>query len=348
MLGLCVGPGIHPSALLCGCQERLLNRKTVEESLDRLKALKDKYQFRPQLMYNLDESAVQEVKKKLKLITRHDDPTPVVASARKGGEHITLCVTVAASGEHLKSLVIFPLKHMPPLDGDLEEVFCFAGQSSGWMTSVIFNNFLINRIFPQFASRRAELGLPANEPVLLVFDGASTHLDLNVDQIARDHNVHLFLLPAHSSTLMQPLDLRPFARLKSFLSDNFTPQEGEDAPDRRNRLMRALNDGLSVALAAAYVRAGWRESGLEPFDKDRLLASPLVRMNNVAAPAPEAKKRKRGFKMDDGRVVDNGTVFFPAPAPAPVSAAAGAASAPKVKRPALLSVDVNRIRVRFS
>jgi hypothetical protein len=328
--------------LSCVSQERRLNEATVNAAFDEYEALMAKHRFRPQLMYNLDETMVGHVKGKLKLITRRDDPKPVLSVPERDPEHVTVVVTISAAGDHLDPLVIFPLATVPPLDDTLRQAVFLAGQPAGWMTSELFRNLIFNSLVPQFEAKRRLLGLPADEPVLLVFDGASTHVDLDLDTLAQKHHVYVFLLPVHSSTLMQPLDLTVYGILKQFLAAHFTPLEGESITDRRNRLLHCVLNGLSVSATGFYASEGWRKAGLHPISRKQVLDSPIVRPQTEAMPAPPRSKEDRRWLINGGRLIaPDRTVFHP-----PVSAAAGADSAPKEPRWALHSLNANTIRLK--
>lgn len=51
-----------------------------------------------------------------------------------------------------------------------------------------------------------------------VYDGHSTHVTFDVIQAARKENIHLFVLPPHSSHRLQPLDVSVFSPFKRSLS----------------------------------------------------------------------------------------------------------------------------------
>lgn len=53
-----------------------------------------------------------------------------------------------------------------------------------------------------------------NEPTLLIYDGHSTHVQLSVIEVAKEHNITIIKFPAHSSHLLQPLDLSVFKPFK--------------------------------------------------------------------------------------------------------------------------------------
>ena len=53
------------------------------------------------------------------------------------------------------------------------------------------------------------------EPRLLIYDGLNSHISYEVARSAVDHNVHLLVLPPHSSHALQPLDVGVFKSTKT-------------------------------------------------------------------------------------------------------------------------------------
>ena len=55
--------------------------------------------------------------------------------------------------------------------------------------------------------------IPLSRPVVLIHDGHASHVSVELNELARANNIHLLFLPAHTSHILQPLDLGVF---KSF------------------------------------------------------------------------------------------------------------------------------------
>ena len=56
---------------------------------------------------------------------------------------------------------------------------------------------------------------PAEWLLLLLFDGLKAHLTIDLIEAAKESEIFLYCLPAHSSHLLQPLDLSVFGPLKA-------------------------------------------------------------------------------------------------------------------------------------
>ena len=84
---------------------------------------------------------------------------------------------------------------------------------TGWSNSVIFRDYLQNH-FIKYA--------PAHDvnPILLLMDGHITYISVGLLEWAKSMNIVIFILPAHTSHLLQPLDVAcfgPFQRMHNNL-----------------------------------------------------------------------------------------------------------------------------------
>ena len=100
------------------------------------KEILDLFQFKPEFIWNCDETMVNFQPSKQKVVSRQGDPKPIEEIV-KYNEHITLLLFISAAGEYLKPLAILPKKYMPAMDDELAVKFHFAGQKSGWIDGPI-------------------------------------------------------------------------------------------------------------------------------------------------------------------------------------------------------------------
>lgn len=76
---------------------------------------------------------------------------------------------------------------------------------SGWINQDIYLKwfeFFINNI-------------PPARPVLLIQDGHGSHISIQLIEKARANDIHLLCLPAHTTHLLQPLDVGVFKPFKT-------------------------------------------------------------------------------------------------------------------------------------
>ena len=124
--------------------------------------------------------------------------------------------------------------------------------------------------------------IPPAQPVLLIQDGHSSHVSIHLIMMARENNVCLLCLPAHTSHILQPLNVRVFKSFKS----NFNKACGNYMKQNPGGVITA--DVLASLVSQAYptaftpvnVLSGFKKTGIYPFNpssvNDRqLMLSPL-------------------------------------------------------------------------
>lgn len=79
---------------------------------------------------------------------------------------------------------------------------------TGWSNTEVFRQYLTEH-FLNFVPERTN-------KILLLLDGHQSHIALDIADWAESNNIVLFILPAHTSRLLQPLDVAcygPFQRM---------------------------------------------------------------------------------------------------------------------------------------
>jgi hypothetical protein len=114
---------------------------------------------------------------------------------------------------------------------------------------------------PHINKLRQQCNTP-NQKALLIVDSHSTHKHEPTIKLFEEHNIMVFILPAHSSTILQPLDLSVNGQLKKLLKDRFKVVEGEDRPTKRNRLMFTTAECLQIAMSGLYIKDGFARAGI--------------------------------------------------------------------------------------
>eukprot|EP00026_Physarum_polycephalum_P014184 Phypoly_transcript_14671.p1 GENE.Phypoly_transcript_14671~~Phypoly_transcript_14671.p1 ORF type:complete len:180 (+),score=25.55 Phypoly_transcript_14671:313-852(+) len=136
-----------------------------------------------------------------------------------------------------------------------------------------------------------------NQPALLIADSHVTRGHKPTIDLLEQHNIHLKILPAHSSTILQPLDLSCNKEFKRALCLVFPPLPNEDKPTKRNRLLYSSVFALQSAFLGYQIQAGFKRSGLFPYSPEAPLDSNLVRNPLVERSFEPPKKRRRGSPL---------------------------------------------------
>ena len=128
----------------------------------------------------------------------------VVTRSGEGSVTTTMMICVSASGEKMPPFFIFQGKYhiLGLLQGAPRGSFS-AAQQSGWMTQDLFFAWL-QRFIDHVKGKR----------ILLVLDGHKSRVTLKSALLARENGIDMVLLPAHTSHLLQPLDVSVFKPFK--------------------------------------------------------------------------------------------------------------------------------------
>ena len=284
------------------------NKETVDDFFAKLGAIYARLNLlsKPMQIFNVDETGITVVHKPGKVITQvgRKNVWPVT-SGEKGKTH-TVITCVSASGFALPPMMIYPRKRIAEKlkQGATPETY-FECSDSGWI-----NEELYIKWFKFFLAK-----IPPTRPVLLIEDGHSSHISIDVIQLARDNGIHLLCLPAHTTHLLQPLDVGVFKSLKSKFSvackNYLSSHPGQVITT--DVLASLLAQSWHESVTAINIMKGFRKCGIYPLNpgeiSDRQLAPshafrPPIDSKSVSKEDEEQEKlyQKRyeeGYDLDD-------------------------------------------------
>ena len=126
--------------------------------------------------------------------------------------------------------------------------------------------------------------IPPVRPVLLIQDGHSTHISIQLIEMARENNVCLLCLPAHTSHILQPLDVGVFKSFKS----NFNKVCGNYMKQNPGRVITAdllasmVGQAYPTAFTPVNVLSGFKKTGIYPFNPSSVDDRQLVPSNALS------------------------------------------------------------------
>lgn len=115
-----------------------------------------------------------------------------------------------------------------------------------------------------------------NARALLIVDGHSSRSDQTALLLLDCDNIDMFFLPPHSSTILQPLDLRVNGVFKSLLKDHFQVVGDEPKHQTQSQLLQTSMVCLQTSLTPLYIQAGFCHAGIHPYDPEITLKSSLI------------------------------------------------------------------------
>ncbi|XP_031333074.1 uncharacterized protein LOC116176797 isoform X1 [Photinus pyralis] len=188
------------------------NRPNVTKFFELLGELMDRYKFSASHIYNCDETGISTVPNKPgKIISLKGKKQVGILSSAERGTLITVEICYNAAGFYIPPLLIFPrVRRNPLFEKGLPPESLVECHPTGWMQSHIFAPTWFNH-FLKYSKPTKE------EPVLLILDGHSTHTkNLELVQMSKENNVHILVIPPHTSHRMQPLDVSFMFPLSSY------------------------------------------------------------------------------------------------------------------------------------
>jgi hypothetical protein len=188
-------------------------------------------------------------------------------------EWVTVIESICAEVWTIPPYVIFKGKvFIQSWFDDLPDGWKIGLSANGWTTDEIGLNWLQNHFIPHIQGRSK------GKYRLLVLDGHGSHLTAQFDQICKEHNIIPICMPAHSSHLLQPLDVGCFAPLKRAyggLVESLT-RNGINHIDKLD-FLAAYPEARVKAFQDASIQSSFRTTGLVPFNPTSVLANNRLR-----------------------------------------------------------------------
>ncbi|XP_046685094.1 uncharacterized protein LOC124370837 [Homalodisca vitripennis] len=212
---------------------------------------------KPSHVYNLDETSFCSDPSRVKFVSGIGQKAHRTQEGT-GRDNTTVLGCCNAAGVVLPPLIIFQGANLwSSWKGqyDLPGTF-YACSEKGWMTSNIFNDFFVK--FCQEVKER---------PLLLIYDGHMTHLDVHTAMYARQNQVTIIKLPAHTTDVLQPLDTTCFKTLKYAWDLKVTEwYRLNQRKMQKNEFVDLLCQVWHNGLTPDNVRKGFSHVGIFPCD----------------------------------------------------------------------------------
>ena len=242
------------------------NAKVIEDFFAKLAAIYVRLNIltKPMLIFNADETGISKVHKpRMKIIAgRGQKCVWSLTSGERGRTH-TVLICGSAAGLVLPPLVIFPRVRMNEgLKVGAPPGTQFATSPKGWINSEIFLNWL--DFFISF--------IPSTRPVLLIYDGHSSHISIEVIEKARSNDIHLLCLPSHGTHVLQPLDVSVMSSFKLHFSkacrEYLVNNPGKVITE--NNISELLGKAWPQALTPNNLISGFVKTGIYPLNPSKI------------------------------------------------------------------------------
>lgn len=238
------------------------NKAVIDDFFEKLGGIYGRLNFisKPMQIFNSDESGIGIVHKPGKVVAEVGRRSVhSITSAEKGKNH-TIVSCVSASGIILPPLMIYPRKRSLPdkaKEGAVPGTL-FMVSENGWINREIYLEWF--RFFLR--------SIPPARPVLLIQDGHASHISIELIELAQANDIHLMCLPAHTTHILQPLDVGVFKSFKLYFSKAchryITAHPGRVITT--DLLASLVGEAWPQSLTPLNILSGFRKCGIYPFN----------------------------------------------------------------------------------
>lgn len=218
------------------------------------------------------------------------------------GETTTLVGCICANGTWIPPFIIFKgVRWNDNYKNDCLPNSRVHLSEKGWITKELFIDW-----FKYFV----ECTDHAPKPILLLMDSHGSHITPEVIDLARDNDIHILTFPAHTTHILQPLDVGVYKSLKTAWQKeiyDYMVAHPTEKPSKYN-FYSIFNGAFIKAMSSKNIINSFRGCGIIPLNRDAipkdklapsLLTERLEPENNE--PAPENGE----VKTCDGEVEKN-------------------------------------------
>ena len=251
---------------------------------DELRRVIDEHNISPSNIYNMDESgfSIGEIEASRRIIDARIRQQYQAKPGRQ--EWVSSVECICADGTSIPPLIIFKAENLSHqwIPANVAEDWRFSCNSKGW-TSNYHGLEWLQRCFEPHTRDKAN-----GEYRLLICDGHDSHITGKFIGHCIDNDIHLMILPPHSSHLTQPLDVGVFGPLKRVMSSKIAPLITVGVSRlQKVEWLSAFVKAHQAVFRAENIKGGFRGAGIFPLEPNKIL-----NRITLSSPAPPPQSRE--------------------------------------------------------
>jgi len=249
--------------------------------------------------YNKDEAGIMEGRGTNGLVVGTADHKALKKKEPGGRTWTSFVECISATGRFLPPLVIFKgKKDMRPY-----KKWHFTATPKGWIDNKTALKWLRKVFIPLTRPARP------SQKRLLIIDGHGSHVTVDYMWETYSNTIHIIYLPAHTSHVLQPLDLSCFSvlkkayrtRLEELLADAYC----DSSVAGKRAFLQCYGLARSEALTESNIKAGWKATGLWPINMAKPLMSKLLLKNSNQSPTPKLTSRNSDVRTSQKPILED-------------------------------------------
>ncbi|XP_052097897.1 uncharacterized protein LOC127732747 [Mytilus californianus] len=270
----------------------------VEKYFASLEQVVHKYnlQDKPHLIFNIDEKGITLNHKPPNVVSGIECNTSSVTSGRSSTTTILGCGS--ASGFAVPPYFVFEGKRMMnELMNGATPGAVGAVSDSGWSNTNIFRQYLTDHFLKYVPGRN-------NDNILLVLDGHKSHVAVDILEWEQQHHIIIHVLPAHTSHILQPLDVGCYGPLqRTYDNECHKTMRQNSAVITRYNICELACKAYQNALSPENLQSAFGKTGIYPLDKS-VINTDQLKPSEVFTANDECKKTTDEPKTDNIQVVE--------------------------------------------
>lgn len=238
------------------------NAHTVNEFFENYESVLKRYNFRPEQIYNFDETGVTTVMNPPKVLAdKRQRQVGQITSAERG-QLVTLGGAISATGNFIPPVYIFPrAKYNPSFINGAPEGSLGLVSKSGWINSKLFIEVL------KHIQRHTRCS--KDNHILLIMDNHESHISIEAIEYEREHGIVFLSLHPHTSHKMQPLDVGVFSSFKikcrTAINDWHLSNPGRTLSIYEIASLTKI--AFMESFTAKNITSGFEKTGIWPFNR---------------------------------------------------------------------------------
>lgn len=261
--------------------------KIIQEWFNRVQITIMQHGIATEDIYNFDETGfAMGLVATAKVVTRAEILSQPFLIQPGNREWVTSIECINSTGWVLPPCIIF--KGKVHIKGWYQDMALPANwrievSENGWTTDQIGLQWLQKVFIPATTSRTT------GRYRLLILNGHGSHLTPQFDQICSENNVIPLCMPAHSSHLLQPLDVGCFSPLKRaygrLIEDKM--RLGFNHIDKLD-FLEAYPQARTAIFSSENIKSGFSATGLTPLNPDQVLSQLNIRLRTPTPPGSQS------------------------------------------------------------
>ena len=244
---------------------------TVNGFYANLEYLYDLHKYPESHMWNCDESGVQAAKNGGATVLAKKGSKVVNSITPDHREHISVLSCINAAGGTIPNFYIVKGKYFTAnhIRG-CEPGAVMGVQHNAWMTKFLFESWIAHFL----RNLNAGPGVSQQNRHLLIVDGHTSHVTIEVTKTCMNNGIDIVTLPSHTSHALQPLDKTCFAPFKGAfrrIRDDWI-REHKNTKVEKSMLCEWTSKALGIALTPSNIKAGFKKCGIWPLDRSATAA----------------------------------------------------------------------------